>query len=46
MGTYGNSTAETFELSREKQDAWSYRSHDLALKAIDNGILGEEIVLS
>ncbi|WP_277586925.1 acetyl-CoA C-acetyltransferase [Psychrobacillus antarcticus] len=44
MGTYGNSTAETFELSREKQDAWSFRSHDLAWKAIDNGILGEEIV--
>lgn len=44
MGTYGNSTAETFELSREKQDAWSFRSNDLALKAIDNGVLGEEIV--
>lgn len=44
MGTYGNSTAETFELSREIQDAWSFRSHDLALKAIDNGVLGEEIV--
>ena len=44
MGTYGNSTAETFELSREKQDAWSFRSHDLALKAIDNGVLAEEIV--
>ncbi|MEK3952432.1 acetyl-CoA C-acetyltransferase [Psychrobacillus psychrotolerans] len=44
MGTYGNSTADTFELSREKQDAWSFRSHDLALKAIDNGVLGEEIV--
>ena len=44
MGTYGNSTAETFELSREKQDEWSFRSHDLALKAIDNGILAEEIV--
>ncbi|MFJ5769515.1 acetyl-CoA C-acetyltransferase [Psychrobacillus sp. NPDC093180] len=44
MGTYGNSTAEKFELSREKQDEWSYRSHNLALKAIDNGILAEEIV--
>lgn len=44
MGTYGNSTAESFELSREKQDEWSYRSHDRALKAIDNGILAEEIV--
>lgn len=44
MGTYGNSTAESFELSREKQDEWSFRSHDRALKAIDNGILAEEIV--
>lgn len=44
MGTYGNSTAETFELSREKQDEWSYRSHSLALKAIDAGIFAEEIV--
>lgn len=44
MGTYGNSTAEFFELSREKQDEWSFRSHDRALKAIDNGILAEEIV--
>ncbi|WP_391207446.1 acetyl-CoA C-acetyltransferase [Psychrobacillus sp. L4] len=44
MGTYGNTTAESFELSREKQDEWSFRSHDLALKAIDNGIFAEEIV--
>ncbi|MEI4768931.1 acetyl-CoA C-acetyltransferase [Psychrobacillus sp. FJAT-51614] len=44
MGTYGNSTAESFEISREKQDEWSYRSHDLSIKAIDNGILAEEIV--
>lgn len=44
MGTYGNSTAQEFELSREKQDEWSFRSHDLALKAIDNGVLAEEIV--
>lgn len=44
MGTYGNSTAQSFELSREKQDEWSFRSHDLALKAIGNGILAEEIV--
>ncbi|MCZ8538954.1 acetyl-CoA C-acetyltransferase [Psychrobacillus psychrodurans] len=44
MGTYGNSTAEAFELSREKQDVWSFRSHDLALKAMDNGVLEKEIV--
>ncbi len=43
MGTYGNSTAEQFELSRETQDAWAFRSHDLALKAIDNGTFAKEI---
>ena len=44
MGTYGNSTAQSFDLAREKQDEWSYRSHQLALKAIDNGLFAEEIV--
>lgn len=44
MGTYGNETAEKFDLSREKQDEWSFRSHDLALKAIDNGTFAEEII--
>ena len=44
MGTYGNKTAEEFALSREEQDAWSFRSHERALKAIDNGIFAEEIV--
>ncbi|TQR21139.1 acetyl-CoA C-acetyltransferase [Psychrobacillus vulpis] len=44
MGTYGNITAQSFELSREKQDEWSFRSHDRALKAIDNGIFAEEII--
>lgn len=43
MGTYGNSTAEKLELSREAQDAWAFRSHDLALKAIDNGTFAKEI---
>jgi acetyl-CoA C-acetyltransferase len=38
-----NKTAEQFELSRETQDAWSFRSHDLALKAIDKGTFAEEI---
>jgi acetyl-CoA C-acetyltransferase len=44
MGTYGNGTAEEFNLSRELQDEWSYRSHDRALQAIDNGLFAEEIV--
>lgn len=44
MGTYGNSTAEELSLTREAQDEWSLRSHERALKAIDNGLFAEEIV--
>ena len=44
MGTYGNSTAEEFSLTREAQDAWSLRSHERALQAIDDGLFAEEIV--
>lgn len=43
MGTYGNSTADSFEISREDQDKWAARSHDLALKAIESGRFEEEI---
>ncbi|WP_342528037.1 acetyl-CoA C-acetyltransferase [Chryseomicrobium sp. FSL W7-1435] len=43
MGTYGNSTAEKFTISREEQDKWAARSHDLALKAIQAGRFEEEI---
>ncbi|KIL52690.1 acetyl-CoA C-acetyltransferase [Jeotgalibacillus campisalis] len=44
MGTYGNSTAAEFDLSREQQDQWALRSHQRAGKAIENGIFAEEIV--
>jgi acetyl-CoA C-acetyltransferase len=44
MGNYGSSTAEKFELTREAQDEWSYRSHQRAGKAIDDGKFAEEIV--
>ncbi|CAH0124996.1 acetyl-CoA C-acetyltransferase [Peribacillus simplex] len=44
MGTYGNSTAEDLEISREEQDSWAYESHQKAIKAIEGGILAEEIV--
>lgn len=44
MGTYGNSTANDFSLSRETQDKWSLRSHERALAAMDNGLFAEEIV--
>ncbi|WP_042221387.1 acetyl-CoA C-acetyltransferase [Oceanobacillus manasiensis] len=44
MGNYGNSTATKHELTREAQDEWSYRSHQRATEAIDNGKFAEEIV--
>lgn len=44
MGTYGNSTADEFSLSREEQDEWAYRSHMRALKAIEDGKFADEIV--
>src|SRR5690625_4954261 len=44
MGNYGNSTAEQFNLSREAQDEWAYRSHKRAIEAIESGKFAEEIV--
>nr|WP_106783455.1 acetyl-CoA C-acetyltransferase [Lysinibacillus timonensis] len=44
MGTYGNSTAGEFHISRESQDEWALRSHTLALSAIESGKFAEEIV--
>lgn len=43
MGTYGNETAATFDISRDKQDDWAVRSHERALKAIESGRFQEEI---
>ncbi|WP_010531551.1 acetyl-CoA C-acetyltransferase [Lentibacillus jeotgali] len=44
MGTYGNSTAEEYGLTREAQDEWSYRSHQRAARAIEDDKFAEEIV--
>lgn len=44
MGSYGNTTAKEFSLSREEQDTWSVRSHERALAAIEKGYFAEEIV--
>lgn len=44
MGVYGNDTARQFKLTRERQDDWAYRSHQLAVKAIEAGKFAEEIV--
>lgn len=44
MGTYGNRTADAFELTREAQDEWAYESHQKAIAAIESGKFAEEIV--
>ncbi|WP_096272774.1 acetyl-CoA C-acetyltransferase [Paucisalibacillus globulus] len=44
MGTYGNSTAEEFNLTREAQDEWAYRSHMRAIKAMEDGKFDDEII--
>ncbi|MFD2209922.1 acetyl-CoA C-acetyltransferase [Virgibacillus halophilus] len=44
MGNYGNSTAEAFEVGREEQDKWAYRSHQRAIQAIKDGKFAEEII--
>ncbi|MET3684173.1 acetyl-CoA C-acetyltransferase [Alkalibacillus flavidus] len=44
MGSYGNRTADKFNLSREQQDEWAARSHERAIQATKDGKLAEEIV--
>lgn len=44
MGVYGSVVAKEFDISREEQDEWAYRSHRKALEAMDSGIFAEEIV--
>lgn len=44
MGSYGNLTASEFNISRQEQDAWALRSHERAVKAIEEGKFAEEIV--
>ncbi|GGD00857.1 acetyl-CoA C-acetyltransferase [Pontibacillus salipaludis] len=43
MGNYGNNTATKYEVSREAQDEWAYRSHQRAVKAMEEGKMAEEI---
>jgi acetyl-CoA C-acetyltransferase len=44
MGIYGNDVAKEMEISRDRQDEWAYRSHSLAVKAVENDVFSEEIV--
>lgn len=43
MIIHGNTTAKKYQISREAQDEWAVRSHQLAAAAIDSGLMGEEI---
>lgn len=44
MGLTAENLAEMYDISREEQDEFAYRSHRLAAEARENGRFGEEIV--
>lgn len=44
MAIHGGEVAKEYGISREEQDEWALRSQQLAINAIDNGRLIEEIV--
>lgn len=43
MGVHGGDVADEFGIGREPQDEWALRSHQLAVKAIEEGKLRDEI---
>lgn len=43
MGSYGGRGAKEFDLSRQEQDEWAYRSHLRAAAAWDRGLFAEEV---
>lgn len=44
MIIHGSNVAKEYGISREEQDAWALRSHQLAQKAIDSGRFAREIL--
>jgi acetyl-CoA C-acetyltransferase len=44
MGVYGSQVADEFKISREAQDKWALRSHELAIKAQANKRFEQEIL--
>ena len=44
MGTTAEIVAERFNISREQQDEFAYKSHMKAAKAIENGVFKDEIL--
>ena len=43
MGNYGNTVADELSISRDRQDQWALRSHQLAGKAVESGVFAEEV---
>ena len=44
MGLTAEAVAQQFKVSREDQDEFSFKSHEKALKALDNGTFKDDIV--
>ena len=44
MAVHGAKVAEELKVTREEQDKWALRSHQLAVKAIESGIFKKEIL--
>lgn len=44
MGVYGHEVASEYGISREAQDEWAYRSHQLAIKAHEEGRFNDELM--
>jgi len=44
MAVHGSTVANEYQISRESQDEWAYRSHIRAVAAIEAGKFAEEIV--
>jgi acetyl-CoA C-acetyltransferase len=44
MAIHGSTVAREYGITREEQDDWALRSHQLAIQAIDAGRLADEIV--
>lgn len=44
MGVYGSGGAAEYDISREAQDEWAFRSHQRAAAAWDKGIFADEVI--
>lgn len=44
MAVHGGKVAREYSITREEQDQWALRSHQLAINAQEKGLLAEEIL--